>query len=223
VKRARPVFLAQARASHVSFISSSVKWLVPAPQVIRQIIDVIDPHELEALVEGLLIVLKNPARRLGLAFLSRLLVGSIQRPRLLLEVGEAEVHLVAASLEGLAVGLDFEIGAGVDVIDAALDAARDHLVAVLLEVSIVELRAQPAPVLEQARHDRIDPLPMPAQANGRERQVRLSAAAVLHCPSSRWELAKIGPQLTGPFGKVGQEARNHFGILASARAVRNTR
>ncbi len=60
------------------------------------------------------------------------------------------MHLVAAALEGLGVGHDLGVDAGVDVVDAALDAAGDHVVAVLLELGIVQAEADPAISLPDA-------------------------------------------------------------------------
>ena len=57
------------------------------------------------------------------------------------------MHLVAAALEGLAVGQHLGADAGVDVVDAALDAAGDHVVAVLLELGIAQADADPAVAL----------------------------------------------------------------------------
>jgi len=53
--------------------------------------------------------------------------------------GVAEVDLVAPPLQNLAVSEHFRASAGIDVIDARLQAARNHFVAVLQKRRIVDV------------------------------------------------------------------------------------
>ena len=129
VKRARPLFFAQSRALISSSIVASSCWLLCSWQVIRHRSTYSWPAVLQAVLEALLQFLEGPP--FGIADFG-------------VAPGVAQVHLVAAALERLAVGDHFVAPAGVDVVDAAVDAAADHFVAVLVELGIAGAPAEPA-------------------------------------------------------------------------------
>jgi len=73
---------------------------------------------------------------------------------------------VPAPAEGLAVRDDFRVRAGVDVIHAALDATGDDVVAVAVELGVVQIGAQPIAALEDPGHHLVHALPVASQADG---------------------------------------------------------
>lgn len=78
--------------------------------------------------------------------------------------GIAEVHLVPTAFEGLGVGEDFFAAAGVNIVDAALDAAGDDIIAVFLEVLAVDVCSHPAFRFAAAYYFN-ETLPVTAEAN----------------------------------------------------------
>ena len=66
--------------------------------------------------------------------------------------------------------------------------------------------ADPALALLAAGHDLVDPLPVAAQADGRDHQVGLAAAAVLHVGVVVEDLAGVGlVGIAGPHGVRGRQ------------------
>ena len=129
VKRARPLFLAQSRALISSSIVASSCWLLCSRQVIRHRSTYSWPASFRPCLKAFLEFLEGPP--LGIADFG-------------VAPGIAQVHLVAAALERLAVGDHLVAPAGVDVVDAAIDAAADHVAAVLVELGIAGAQAEPA-------------------------------------------------------------------------------
>jgi hypothetical protein len=85
---------------------------------------------------------------------------------LVLAVGAAEVHFVAAASECVSVGKDFAAGAGIDVIDAVFDAGSDDVASVLLKVvCATDVRKF---------------LPVTAEAERRDPEAGFSEPAIFH-------------------------------------------
>ena len=72
------------------------------------------------------------------------------------------------------------MGAGVNVVDAPLDAARDDIVPVLLEILVVEVGAQPTALAENAGNHLVHTFPVAAEADGADHPAGLAAEAVFH-------------------------------------------
>jgi hypothetical protein len=135
MKRARPVFFAQSRAF-------TVHEQADPPEI-----DVIETRFLHAFVQTLLELLGRPP---------------LLEAALLDVPGVAEVHLVPPALEGLGIGEDLLSAAGVHVVDTPFDAASDHVVPVLLESLVLDIRGHPALRLT-APNDLDEALPVPAE------------------------------------------------------------
>ena len=60
------------------------------------------------------------------------------------------------------------------------------------ERRIAQIHAKPALAGEDVRHDDVKPLPVPAQADGRNHQTRLAAAAVFHVGIVVEDFAGVG-------------------------------
>ncbi len=120
MNRARPLFLAQSSAATASSISALAVLAAIDQQAYPPQVDVLQAGLFHAHFESLLQLFAR-APLLKSAF-----------PDM---PGITEVHLVAAALQGVGVCENFLTAAGIDIIDAAFDAAGDDLVAVLLEVA----------------------------------------------------------------------------------------
>src|SRR5208282_2375745 len=143
-------------------------------------VNMLESCRLQTVVEAVLELLGDPTRGLRLARLGGGGPLLAQDAHLRFVPGVAQVHLVAPALEGFAIGQDFLADAGVDVIDAAIDAAANHVVAVLVEFRTALSEPDPAFALLLAADDLVDPLPMPSQADRRNHHPRPAAAAILH-------------------------------------------
>ena len=131
-----------------------------------------DPPEIDVVQPGLFHSLHQALREL----LGRAPFGKAA----LLDVPRvSEVHFVAAARQCLGVGQDFLAAAGIDIVDAPLDAASEHVAAVLLELRTVDVHGHPTFRLRSAA-DFDDPFPMPAQGYSRDHQPGTAAAPVLH-------------------------------------------
>ena len=105
--------------------------------------------------------------------------------------GITQKHLVAASLERFAVGNDFVAPAGIDVVDAAVNAAADDFAAILIELGVAGAYVEPTLAVGFLGQHLIDSLPMPAQTDGGDHHVGLAAAAVFHVRVVAGNLARI--------------------------------
>ena len=74
-------------------------------------------------------ILEHLHQRVAVALAGAARLAFVPRP--------AQVHLVAAAFQSLAVRLDLRTGAGVDIVDAPLDATGDDVVPVLLKTGVV--------------------------------------------------------------------------------------
>ncbi len=105
-------------------------------------------------------------------------------------VRERQIHLVASPLECPGVALDLAVPAGVDIVDARIDAAADDLGALLLVAARV-----------------------PAQADGGNHQAGLSLSAVFHVRVVVEDFGGIDGFLGGLGGSVrhGRRTDSHAG------------
>ncbi|MBA7664776.1 hypothetical protein ES703_72839 [subsurface metagenome] len=93
--------------------------------------------------------------------------------------GITEVHLVPTAFEGLGVGEDFLAAASVNIVDAALDAAVNDIIAVFLEVAAVDVCGHPAFRLA-ATYYFDEALPVAAETDSGNQEAGSAASAVFH-------------------------------------------
>ena len=140
--------------------------------------------------------------------------------------GVAEVHLVASSLEGFGVGQNFLPAAGIDVVDAAIDAAADDLAAVLLEILPFNVLGHPAFRFGPA-DDFDHTFPMASQRDGRHHHAGLAAPPVLHLLVVVEDLAGVfAGGIPGPHrlrgGQAGCHRRGRQGTVAHKLPTRES-